>query len=968
MLKQRVAQSINASDGQAGVLPKTEQGMNDEEEKTPLLPSLAEIIDWCASSLPQLGFQTTPHPHLPPSFTGAASVSPPPCLFITINSLTLLSLAAIILHITESSDENVTSCLPILLCINSTCILREIISSLGVIPLLPSTLTPVPFLTTTLLFSQILSSEARLIKNPSIVNPEAIEHLFIHLQLLRLFKDDQRLNQCLTLSATFFERLINPKQPQNQTLSMSADRAEPNTPAPTVSNCLSTLLSHTAAFHLDHTDHIPLLHQTFPSEDSQALSLSTAHGDSVSVTASGAFVFDDFTEDGLLGELLGGSVREDRHIGAEKRKELGQRLRNFTRTPRSESEEAPIGEERRDGKKDKLAIAIGPSKSIFDSNSVHGWKTFTHKFTGKGDERDGKQANKRKTAAHDAESGQNGEIAKMKRESADESDTITEENQGEMDTHQKPSNSSWERDVWDARQNNETQQSSAFFSPSLHKTGETEWGQAAGSSPHVSDRTFASPSSSSHASFQSPSLFSAFVSLHTTPLPSSPPHSPLPNRTFMDTSTHLFPSDCSQFLNWVEDDHVSEHEKAVVFRSLVVTVKSQHTLNASLEEKTVNSFASNSDTSSTNFLQSIVVLISSPNRVITVASMKMLNSLIRCSQRVRLALVKAELIPHLINTLNPLSLPFAETVDIHINLMTTLWNSLWLATPNCLADLKIEGSEEQQAVHETIFRQVVAPSAKSKSERKLYNSSLASFADESLTNFVQSIVVLVSSPSRIITVATMEMVKALTMWCSSRDQYALVQADLIPQLIITLSAQSLPVADAVDIHTSLLNIIVDSLWLSTPRSLAFLGNQDENGQQHVHETIMKQVVAPSEKSFLELIARILRISPYYQQTMDFILGLPVFLTVPCCLTFFEYDGSIWCFLHTMNHARWEWNKGRGEVRQMWKKVLQMLRMEGIEDVIEEKLEIDRNGTKGREIVIFSIDWNNLQGMNLSERE
>ncbi|KAK2963654.1 hypothetical protein BLNAU_1219 [Blattamonas nauphoetae] len=206
------------------------------------------------------------------------------------------------------------------------------------------------------------------------------------------------------------------------------------------------------------------------------------------------------------------------------------------------------------------------------------------------------------------------------------------------------------------------------------------------------------------------------------------------------------------------------------------------------------------------------------------------------------------------------------------------------------------------------------------------------------------------------------------MWCSSRDQYALVQADLIPQLIITLSAQSLPVADAVDIHTSLLNIIVDSLWLSTPRSLAFLGNQDENGQQHVHETIMKQVVAPSEKSFLELIARILRISPYYQQTMDFILGLPVFLTIPCCLTFFEYDGSIWCFLHTMNHARWEWNKGRGEVQQMWKKVLRMLRMEGIEDVIEEKLEIDRNGTKGREIVIFSIDWNNLQGMNLSERE
>ncbi|KAK2955184.1 hypothetical protein BLNAU_9913 [Blattamonas nauphoetae] len=102
-------------------------------------------------------------------------------------------------------------------------------------------------------------------------------------------------------------------------------------------------------------------------------------------------------------------------------------------------------------------------------------------------------------------------------------------NQGEMDPPQNPSTSSWDRDVWDARQNNETQQSPAFFSPSLHTTGEMEWGQAAGSSPHISDHTFASPSSSTYTSFQSPSLFSAFVSPHTTPLPPSRPHHPLPN-------------------------------------------------------------------------------------------------------------------------------------------------------------------------------------------------------------------------------------------------------------------------------------------------------------------------------------------------------------------------------------------------------------------------------------------------------
>ncbi|KAK2949831.1 hypothetical protein BLNAU_15226 [Blattamonas nauphoetae] len=665
MLKQRVAQSINASDGQAGVLPKTEQATNEEEEKTPLLPSLAEIIDWCASSLPQLGFQTTPHPLLPPSFTGAASVSPPPCLFMTINSLTLLSLAAIILHITESSDENVTSSLPLLLCINSTCILREIISSLGVLPLLPSTLTPVPFLSTTLLFSQILSSEARLIKNPSIVNLEAIEHFFIHLQLLRFFKDDQRLNQCLTLSATFFERLINPKQPQNQTLSMSADRAEPNTPAPTVHNCLSTLLSRTAAFYLDHADHIPLLHQTFPSEDSQALSLNIAHGDSVSVTASGAFVFDDFTEDGLLGELLGGSVREDRQIGAEKRKELRQRLRNYTRTPRSESEETPTDEERRDGKKDKLAIAIGPSKYIFDSNSVHGWNTFTHKYTGKGDERDGKKANKRKTAAYDAESGQNGEITKTKRASADESDTHIEMNQGEM-----------------------------------------EWGQAAGSSPHISGHIFASPSSSSYTSFQSPSLFSAFVSPHTTPLLSSSSSSPELN-LLGHVNTNMFPGGLFSSVDTFDFDGFFTPKKAVKF------LKSVDPDDEESADAYLSSFASNSDTSLTKFLQFIVVLISSPNLVITAASMKMLQRFtLTCSAKLRLALVRADLITQLIVTLNPQSLSFAEAASIHINVMKSITLSFCLSTRDGLASLEIEDGDEQQAVQETIFRQVVAPSEK----------------------------------------------------------------------------------------------------------------------------------------------------------------------------------------------------------------------------------------------------------------
>ncbi|KAK2957600.1 hypothetical protein BLNAU_7499 [Blattamonas nauphoetae] len=79
---------------------------------------------------------------------------------------------------------------------------------------------------------------------------------------------------------------------------------------------------------------------------------------------------------------------------------------------------------------------------------------------------------------------------------------------------------------------------------------------------------------------------------------------------------------------------------------------------------------------------SIVVLISSPNRAITTATMKMLGELIQfCSDNVRFDLVKADLIPQLITSLDPLSLSFAEAEDIHINIMKTIRESFWLATP-----------------------------------------------------------------------------------------------------------------------------------------------------------------------------------------------------------------------------------------------------------------------------------------------
>ncbi|KAK2964002.1 hypothetical protein BLNAU_1083 [Blattamonas nauphoetae] len=223
--------------------------------------------------------------------------------------------------------------------------------------------------------------------------------------------------------------------------------------------------------------------------------------------------------------------------------------------------------------------------------------------------------------------------------------------------------------------------------------------------------------------------------------------------------------------------------------------------------------------------------------------------------------------------------------------------------------------------------------------------------------------------------------------CYAQIQLALVKADLLPQIITILNPQSLSFTEAVDIHFNLLEIIALSLNLATPYPLSQLRIDDRDDQQAVHETIFQQVLVPSEKymwhlcvhrfsiidgmqssEFMTILAVLIQISPYYHPTMDLVLHLPIYLTLPSCLTFFETCHSIYPVLSSMGNAQWEWNKKGGEVRQIGKKIHRMLRMEGIEDVIEDKLQNDINAYCGRIVIAFSIQWNNLLGITIPQEE
>ncbi|KAK2951651.1 hypothetical protein BLNAU_13390 [Blattamonas nauphoetae] len=220
--------------------------------------------------------------------------------------------------------------------------------------------------------------------------------------------------------------------------------------------------------------------------------------------------------------------------------------------------------------------------------------------------------------------------------------------------------------------------------------------------------------------------------------------------------------------------------------------------------------------------------------------------------------------------------------------------------------------------------------------------------------------------------------------CSPKIILTLVKADLIHQLVSSLNAHSISFTKAVNIHTCLISHIPNFVWLATPTGLAELKLKDRNEQKAVRETVFQHVLAPSEKyiytlcknrysiidggksiEFLRLLTRLLGISPYYPPTMHFFRHIPVLLTIPSCLAFTSNELTIWNILFYLYNAEVEWSKPSKEERQMWKTVPQMVKMEGMDDVIEQHFLKGQNRHQDRQIIGYSLRWNNLQGMNLT---
>ncbi|KAK2944392.1 hypothetical protein BLNAU_20694 [Blattamonas nauphoetae] len=136
------------------------------------------------------------------------------------------------------------------------------------------------------------------------------------------------------------------------------------------------------------------------------------------------------------------------------------------------------------------------------------------------------------------------------------------------------------------------------------------------------------------------------------------------------------------------------------------------------------------------------------------------------------------------------------------------------------------------------------------------------------------------------------------------------------------------------------------------RSLGITAAVDINNHR---EMIFQKVVIPSSQflrflisnrrvlngdlldSFMQLLVKLLRISPYHLPTLEFIVASPIVMAFSRCFSIVESRLQLWTPLNNIVHLQSQWKKECREVVQSGKQTVPALDPEGFESSIEQTL-------------------------------
>ncbi|KAK2960008.1 hypothetical protein BLNAU_4891 [Blattamonas nauphoetae] len=250
------------------------------------------------------------------------------------------------------------------------------------------------------------------------------------------------------------------------------------------------------------------------------------------------------------------------------------------------------------------------------------------------------------------------------------------------------------------------------------------------------------------------------------------------------------------------------------------------------------------------------------------------------------------------------------------------------------------------------------------------------------SDFVDSILTLLSSPHSKVTKAALSFLSATIDASPDEIRSHLVKSDLISNLLATVQPHTLPITGNEEIFDKLNWVIIECLNLADHFSLSQLDITDAVGKYNHCEMIFQKVVIPSSgfvtflisnryilngdllDSFMTLLAILIDMSPFHRPTLEFVLASPIAMAFTSCLLLFEDEHRFWVTLLNIPLSLRDWKKQSREVAQSGKRMIQALFSEGFEDALEQKMMYDKNGYCGLHLGDMFLSISHKLGSNV----
>ncbi|KAK2959207.1 hypothetical protein BLNAU_5765 [Blattamonas nauphoetae] len=207
---------------------------------------------------------------------------------------------------------------------------------------------------------------------------------------------------------------------------------------------------------------------------------------------------------------------------------------------------------------------------------------------------------------------------------------------------------------------------------------------------------------------------------------------------------------------------------------------------------------------------------------------------------------------------------------------------------------------------------------------------------------------------------------------SPEDKLRLVENDFIPNILAALQPHTLELLSSDKILFDLNRFLMILLNLASPDSLQRLNITATMHKYNHHELIFRKVVSPLSqylshlchnryffgtgnltKPFLNILDKLLLISPFHAPTLEFLLSHQIVMTAASLLSFIESESAKWNFLASIHTSLIEWKKQGAEVTQSGKQVTEALSSEGLEESIESMLQNDTAGNNQSSVVEYA---------------